>query len=161
MMDGAGRTVDEGLSKRRLQAWIRILGVTRATEASLRSYLRENHATTLPRFDVMAALWRRGEPMPMGELSRVLLVSNGNATDVVGRLEAEGLALRSPCSTDRRTVRVSLTDAGRRAFESMAAGHEAELSRLFAALDETDLEALRVILRKLAHRREDTGKEGR
>lgn len=149
-MDAPTGTRPDSLSKRRLQAWIRLLGVTRSTEASLRSYLRETHATTLPRFDVMAALWRRGEPMPMGELSRMLLVSNGNATDVVGRLEAEGLVTRSPCAADRRTVRVALTDAGRTAFESMAEGHEAELSRLFAVLDETDLDALRTVLRKLA-----------
>lgn len=149
-MDGASETTPDPLSKRRLRTWIRILGITRSTEASLRSYLRQNHGTTLPRFDVLAALWRRGEPLPMGELSRMLLVSNGNATDVVGRLEAEGLVARSPCTADRRTVRVSLTDAGRAAFSGMATGHEAELSRLFAALDETDLDALRVILRKLA-----------
>ena len=138
------------LSKRRLQTWIRILGVTRSTEASLRSYLRENHGTTLPRFDVLAALWRRGEPLPMGELSRMLLVSNGNATDVVGRLEGEGLVTRTPCDADRRTVRVSLTDAGRQAFRDMADGHETELSRLFSALDEADMDALRVILRKVS-----------
>lgn len=158
-MDVSTASASDGLSKRRLQAWIRILGVTRSTEASLRSYLRENHGTTLPRFDVMAALWRKGEPMPMGELSRMLLVSNGNATDVVGRLEAEGLAVRSPCGADRRTVRVSLTDAGRRAFESMAVGHERELSRLFAALDEADLDAIRTILRKVAPRANDGAKE--
>lgn len=156
-MDAA---ISDSLSKRRLRTWIRILGVTRATEASLRSYLRENHATTLPRFDVMAALWRRGEPMPMGELSRMLLVSNGNATDVVGRLETEGLVTRSPCAADRRTVRVALTDAGRTAFAGMAEGHEAELSRLFAALDETDLDALRAILRKLAPKANERASEG-
>ena len=47
------------LSKRRLKLWIRLLGVTRAAESNLREHLRINHATTLPRFDVMAALWRR------------------------------------------------------------------------------------------------------
>lgn len=158
-MDGGSDAGRDSLATRRLRTWIRILGVTRATEASLRSYLRETHATTLPRFDVLAALWRRGEPMPMGELSRMLLVSNGNATDVVGRLEAEGLVARSPCATDRRTVRVSLTEAGRAAFAGMAEGHRAELSRLFAALDESDLDALRDILRKLAPRAGDKARE--
>ena len=148
----------DSLSKRRLRLWIRLLGVTRATEAGLRGYLRENHATTLPRFDVLAALWRRAAPMPMGELSRMLLVSNGNATDVVGRLEKEGLVLRTPSAEDRRTVHVALTDAGREQFEGMAVGHEAELSRLFEALDEDDLDTMRTILRKVAPRIE-TAKE--
>lgn len=136
-------------SKRRLKLWVRMLSVTRRTEAELRDYLRREHGTTLPRFDVMAALRRRGEPVTMGELSRMLLVSNGNATDVVGRLEAEGLAMRIPCVEDRRTVRAALTDAGRALFDRMAAGHEAEVARIFGPLDDDDLDAARDVLRKL------------
>ena len=139
----------DALSKRRLKLWVRMLSVTRKTEAQLRDYLRREHGTTLPRFDVMAALRRRGEPVTMGELSRMLLVSNGNATDVVGRLEAEGLAVRIPCVEDRRTVRAALTDQGRTLFDRMAAGHEAEVARIFAPLDDDDLDAARDVLRKL------------
>ncbi|AXC49311.1 MarR family transcriptional regulator [Paracoccus suum] len=140
----------ESLSKRRLRAWIRLLGVTRHAEAQLRDYLRREHGTTLPRFDVMAALWRRSAPVPMGELSRMLLISNGNATDVVSRLEAEGLALRTPSSEDRRTVLVALTDAGIAAFEGMAEGHEGEVDQLLGTLDGTELDTLRAILRKVS-----------
>ena len=46
----------DNLSKRRLKMWIRLLGVTRVAESHLREFLRVGHATTLPRFDVMAAL---------------------------------------------------------------------------------------------------------
>jgi DNA-binding MarR family transcriptional regulator len=67
-----------------------------AAEGHLREHLRVNHDTTLPRFDVMAALWRRREGVTMSELSRMLLVSNGNATAVVDRLEKDGLARRTP-----------------------------------------------------------------
>ena len=91
-------------SKRRLKMWIRLLGVTRSAENGLREYLRVTHETTLPRFDVMAALFRRREGVTMSELSRMLLVSNGNATAVVDRLEGEGLVLRTP-GTWRRTAR--------------------------------------------------------
>ena len=77
------------LSKRRLKMWIRMLGVTRASESHLREFLRLQHGTTLPRFDVLAALYRRRDGVTMSELSRMLLVSNGNATAVVDRLEAE------------------------------------------------------------------------
>ena len=49
------------LSRRRLRGWLRLLRLTRQTENHLREYLRVNHATTLPRFDVMAALYRAGE----------------------------------------------------------------------------------------------------
>lgn len=136
------------LSKRRLKMWIRLLGVTRAAESQLREYLRLNHDTTLPRFDVMAALWRRREGVTMSELSRMLLVSNGNATTVVDRLEKDGLVKRTQSTADRRTVHVAMTDDGARVFEIWAAGHEAELSRIFEDMDETDLDTLTAILKR-------------
>ena len=140
------------LSKRRLKTWIRLLGVTRRAENSLREFLRIHHDTTLPRFDVMAALWRRREGVTMSELSRMLLVSNGNATAVMDRLEKDGLAKRSQSLTDRRTVYVALTEEGLRQFEGLAADHEAEVNRLFGHLTEADLDALTEILRRAAER---------
>lgn len=137
------------LSKRRLKMWIRLLGATRAAENHLREYLRTEHGTTLPRFDVLAALWRRREGVTMTELSRMLLVSNGNATTVVDRLEADGLVSRTPRPTDRRTVQVALTDEGVRVFERLAAGHEAEVTRLFGHLGEADLDTMTEILKRM------------
>ena len=50
--------MSDPLSKRRLKIWIRLLGLTRGAESHLRNFLRIKHDTTLPRFDVMAALYR-------------------------------------------------------------------------------------------------------
>lgn len=141
--------IHDPLAKRRLKMWIRLLGVTRAAEGELREFLRVQHGTTLPRFDVMAALYRRREGVTMSELSRMLLVSNGNATAVVDRLEADGLVRRSPSETDRRTVFVALTAEGLAQFEVLALGHEAEVSRMFGGLSEADLDALTEILKRM------------
>lgn len=129
--------------------WIRLLGVTRVAESSLRAFLRVGHDTTLPRFDVMAALYRRREGVTMSELSRMLLVSNGNATTVVDRLERDGAVRRSPSEDDRRTVFVALTPAGLAQFEGLAAAHEAEVSRVFADVSEGDLDVLTDILKRM------------
>ena len=128
-----GRDVKDtaDLSRRRLRLWLRLLRTTRQTENHLREYLRINHQTTLPRFDVMAALYRAGEPMKMSDLSRQLLVSNGNATAVVERLEKDGLARRAPGREDRRVVMVELTDQGRREFGHQAEGHAVEVDATF------------------------------
>ncbi len=136
-------------SKRRLKMWIRLLGVTRAAESELREFLRVKHDTTLPRFDVMAALYRRREGVTMSELSRMLLVSNGNATTVVDRLEKDGLVRRTPSETDRRTVFVALTGDGMQQFEGLAVEHEAEVSRVFGGLSESDLDVLTDILKRM------------
>lgn len=137
------------LSKRRLKMWIRLLGVTRGAENTLREYLRLTHDTTLPRFDVMAALYRRRDGVTMSELSRMLLVSNGNATAVVDRLEADDMVRRTPSDTDRRTVYVAMTPEGITAFEAMATGHEAEVDKLFSGVTEADLDALTEILKRM------------
>lgn len=141
--------MNDALSKRRLKAWIRLLGATRLAEAHLRDYLRVNHDTTLPRFDVMAALWRRREGVSMSDLSRMLLVSNGNVTAVVDRLEKDGLVRRTPSEKDRRTVHVALTPEGLARFEALAEGHEAEVNALFSGLSGADLDALGEILRRV------------
>jgi len=137
------------LSKRRLKMWIRLLGVARAAESSLREYLRVEHGTTLPRFDVMAALYRRRDGATMSELSRMLLVSNGNATAVVDRLEKDGLVRRTASETDRRTVHVALTPEGLRQFERLAADHEREINALFSDLSEQDVEQVTALLKRM------------
>lgn len=142
-------TPHDPLSKRRLKLWIRLLGVTRQAEGSLREFLRLRHATTLPRFDVMAALYRRRDGVTMSELSRMLLVSNGNATTVVDRLEKDGLVRRTQSEADRRTVFVALTPEGLASFEGLAVEHEAEVNQLFANLTEHDLETLTEILKRM------------
>lgn len=137
------------LSKRRLKMWIRLLGVARAGESHLREYLRVTHQTTLPRFDVMAALYRRREGVSMSELSRMLLVSNGNATAVVDRLEADRLVKRTSSETDRRSVHVALTPEGLRQFEQLAADHEGEVNGFFGDLTEAELDQLTGLLKRM------------
>jgi DNA-binding MarR family transcriptional regulator len=136
-------------NKRRLKMWIRLLGVTRASEGHLREFLRVKHSTTLPRFDVLAALYRRRESVTMSELSRMLLVSNGNATTVVDRLEKDGLVVRVNSAADRRTVYVSLTAEGLKQFDVLAADHEREVNSLFAGLSDDDIDALTGILKRM------------
>lgn len=141
--------MSEVAAKRRLKAWVRLLAVTRRTESELREFLRVKHGTTLPRFDVMAALYRRRDGVTMSELSRMLLVSNGNATAVVDRLEADGLVRRSPSDTDRRTVFAALTPEGLAQFEVYAAEHEAEVNRIFDGLTEAELDQLSDLLKRM------------
>ena len=139
----------ETVSKRRLKMWLRLLHVNRAAESHMREFLRVKHHTTLPRFGVMAALYRSGKGITMSELSRLLLVSNGNATAVVDRLERDGLVKRTVSDSDRRTVFAALTAAGIRQFEVLAVGHEKEVNTLFDTLTETELETLTTLLKRI------------
>lgn len=139
----------EQLSQRRLRSWIRLLRFTRGTENHLREFLRLRFDTTLPRFDVAAALFRSAGPMRMSELSSQLLVSNGNATAVVDRLEKDGMVKRVPSDEDRRSVLVALTEEGRVWFEEIADAHAAEIDRLFKGVGPEDLDTLRSFLKRV------------
>lgn len=115
----------EPASKARLRLWLRLLKVSRHVDARLRENLRAEFGTTLPRFDVMAALSRYPDGLKMSELSGVLRVSNGNVTGIVDRLAEEGLARRLAVPGDRRAAMVRLTQKGREEFARQAAAHEA------------------------------------
>jgi DNA-binding MarR family transcriptional regulator len=132
----------EPASKQKLRLWLRLLRASRAIEAELRARLREEFATTLPKFDVMAALARRGAGMTMTELSRFLMVSNGNVTGIIDRLAAEGMVVRLAHQGDRRATFVRLTPKGAQQFAAMAKAHEAWIVELLAGVGREDTDTL-------------------
>jgi DNA-binding MarR family transcriptional regulator len=134
-------------SKERLRLWIRLLRASRTIEAELRERLKKEFDTTLPRFDVMAALYRQPVGMLMSDLSRFLLVSNGNVTGIVDRLVSEGLVARARRNGDRRTSMVRLTEAGVAQFRAIAAAHECWIGELLGGVSEEDTRRLAAMLK--------------
>ena len=130
----ASRTI-EAPSKERLRLWLRLLKMSRGVEAHLRAKLRSEFNSTLPRFDVMAALSRHKNGLKMSELSGVLRVSNGNVTGIVDRLVDEGLVMRVAVEGDRRASLVRLTRKGEAEFATQAAAHEGWIDELLGTLD--------------------------
>lgn len=138
----------EPMSKARLRLWLQLLKLSSGIEGELRRRLRDRHDTTLPRFDVMAALARHRDGLKMSDLSRYLKVSNGNVTGIVDRLVEEGLALRVAVPGDRRANLARLTPKGEAAFADLAAQHEAWIDELLAQLTDTDTQSMIGLLKK-------------
>ncbi|PBB92103.1 MULTISPECIES: MarR family transcriptional regulator [unclassified Mesorhizobium] len=136
-----------GPGKDRLRLWIRLLRASRTIEAELRERLKKEFDTTLPRFDVMAALYRSPEGMLMSDLSRFLLVSNGNITGIVDRLVSEGLVTRARRNGDRRTSMVRLTEEGAKSFAAIAAAHENWVGELLGTVSEDEARRLTGMLK--------------
>lgn len=139
-------------SKQRLRLWLRLLRSARAIESELRERLRKQFALTLPQFDVMAALARAEDGMTMTELSRHLMVSNGNVTGIIDRLVAEKMVMREAPATDRRSFIVRLTPKGASHFASVARVHEGWVDELLADIDATEAERVIGDLDGLARR---------
>jgi len=128
--------------KQRLRLWLRLLSCSTAIEKKARAMLIARFDTTLPRFDVMAALDREQDGLTMSALSEHLLVSNGNVTAIVARLVEDGLVTRIQDKSDRRVLRVKLTAKGRRDFRGYAAAHEAWVEQLLGDLPDTEINPL-------------------
>ena len=137
-------------SKQSLRLWLRLLSCSMIVEKRLRARLDADFKTTLPRFDVMAALERHPAGLKMSELSESLMVSNGNVTGVVARLIEDGLVTRTVDREDRRSATVCHTRKGRELFLKMAATHEHWMEEMFSGLSDKQSDDL---MRLLTHAR--------
>ncbi len=140
-----------------LRLWLRMLSVSMLVEKRLRAMFQAEFATTLPRFDVLAALDRAPDGLTMGGLSRQLLVSNGNVTALVQALARDGLVETVQSDTDRRASVVRLTAAGRAAFEAQAGRHHELVARMFAGLSAGEVRATHGLLGRLKQSLAESG----
>ena len=136
-----------------LRLWLRLLTCTQLIEKQVRSHLRAQFDTTLPRFDLMAQLERAPDGMKMKELSRRMMVTSGNITPVTDQLVKEGLIERSSVDGDRRAWLIRLTPAGRALFKKMAKRHEAWIVQAFDALSSKELQTLHGLLGRVKQHR--------
>ncbi|MCB1541431.1 MAG: MarR family transcriptional regulator [Rhodoblastus sp.] len=139
-------TVARG-GKAQLRLWLRLLSTTNIISAQIRRRLREKFDVTLPAFDLMAQLDREPKGLRLGELSKRMMVTNGNLTGLVERLVQEGLILRETDPQDRRAFIVRLSRAGKTKF----AGYARENERLVLSLfEETAPETIQTLMDNLA-----------
>jgi DNA-binding MarR family transcriptional regulator len=134
--------------KDELRLWLRLFACKEVIESEVRRRLRDSFDVTLPRFDLMAQLYRAPKAMTLGELSQRMMVSNGNVTGLVDRLVEQGLISRRPSPKDRRAQIVSLTAEGRRFFRAMARANGDWIADMLADLSGEEIETLMRLLAK-------------
>ena len=125
-----------------LKLWLRLLACSTQVENEVRQRLRSRFGISLARFDYLAQLHRHVEGLSMSTLSRYLMVTGGNVTALTDELEREGLVQRDSDPEDRRSWRLRMTAAGRKAFERIAREHEQWVIELFAGLDSAQKQSL-------------------
>ncbi len=125
-----------------LRVWLRLLSCANMIEAEIRRRLRREFDITLPWFDAMAQLYRAPDGLTMSDLSRRLMVTNGNVTSLIDRMVAEGHAKRRTEPQDQRVQRARLTRKGRAAFERMHPAHRQWVSELMAGAQQRELTQL-------------------
>ena len=108
-----------------------LIAAAHALEAKLESALNRAGLST-PKFSVLTQLVSEGTPMSLGELASRLSCVRSNMTQLVDRLEAEGLARRVDDPEDRRGVKAEITALGRQR-QAAGADEVAKLDAEFAA----------------------------
>jgi DNA-binding MarR family transcriptional regulator len=131
-----------------LRLWLRLLTCTTLIEGEVRSRLRERFDVTLPRFDLMAQLDKAPDGMTLSDVSKRMMVSNGNVTGLVERLVESGHLDRRTSDSDRRVQVIRLTKLGRAEFRKMATEHEIWICDMFADLTPKDVRELMRLLAK-------------
>jgi MarR family 2-MHQ and catechol resistance regulon transcriptional repressor len=138
-----------GDQERALRLWI-ALARCYSTFSHAISGKVQQYGLTAPQFGILEALYHLG-PLSLGELASKLLVTGGNVTYVMDRLEDQGLVYRERSPDDRRIIQAKLTEKGHGLMADVFPGHGEFVENLCAALDPQEQETLRALLKKLGH----------
>lgn len=132
-----------------MRLWLRLSACAVVIGGRLRIRLRDEYGTTPPRFDVLSLLDRSPEGLTMGELSKRLMVTNGNVTGIVERLQRDGQVTRASAANDRRTHVVSISADGRAKVQEIAAAQRRWLAEMTGGLSHGEVVQLMGLLGKL------------
>jgi MarR family 2-MHQ and catechol resistance regulon transcriptional repressor len=130
-----------------LDAYVKLLRAGRSVLARVEPRLAAAGLTPT-QFGVMEAILHKG-PLGQRELSRKVLTSAGNMTDLVDKLEARGLVRRARRKSDRRAVNVELTPVGRDLIEPLFTRHAEDIAAAMGELNGDELRQLSDLLRRL------------
>ena len=133
--------------ERALRVWIALARCYFTFARSVTSKITE-YGLTAPQFGILEALLHLG-PLSLGELADKLLVTGGDVTYVMDRLEEQGLVYRDRSGEDRRVVQAKLTPEGQRVISDVFLTHASFIRELASGLEPEEQETLRELLKKL------------
>lgn len=145
-MDGwkGGRKQPRGLRRVSVVAWLRLARVFQKIDRASAEHLRR-WELSVAQFDTLAQLGA-AEGITQQELADRLLVTKGNVSQLLDRMERRGLIRRSQ---EGRATRLSLTDSGRQLFGAVVPAQQELIAQRFARLSPEEQAQLLRLLRKL------------
>jgi DNA-binding MarR family transcriptional regulator len=144
------QNIVQGRRRESMRTHLRIATCYNLLMREARQTIAQRWRLTLPQFDVLAELARADAGgFTFVELSRLLLVTSGNLTGIVDRLEEQRLVERRPDAKDRRVIRVALTDKGRRVTDEVLPAHAADIDDILSFMPRAALTQLSDLLGRL------------
>jgi len=136
--------------KTALRAWLKLLAASNQIRKELQSRLQDAHGISLSRFDVLANLYRApASGVRLSDLSKQLMVSNGNVTQVIAPLIKDGFVIRCASEKDARVATASLSQKGIETFEAMAADHAIWVEELLGGLSHSEQQSITQLLTQI------------
>lgn len=119
-----------------------LLGAAQAVEERIEASLSPL-GLSLAKLNVLGILVGSNDPLTLGELAQRLACVRSNVTQLVDRLESDGLVRRESDPSDRRSIRAVVTDSGRdreRAGSLALARVQDEISQVLSNYDSAHIE---------------------
>jgi DNA-binding MarR family transcriptional regulator len=143
-MKSAGRELRDTARRPAIMAWLRMARIYQKVNAASAAHFRSADLS-VGQFDVLAHLGTH-EGITQQELAKSLLVTKGNVSQLLERMESRNLVTR--CQ-EGRTKCLRLSPTGQRLYRSTVPAQESLIDRLFSSLSRRDQETLHVLLRRL------------
>ncbi|QQE74785.1 MarR family transcriptional regulator [Brevibacillus composti] len=117
--------------------------VTAQTNRHIRS-----HGLNPTEFGVLELLFHKG-PQPLQQIGEKILISSGNITYVVDKLEKKQLLVRKPCAEDRRVIYAELTEKGEQFLAAIFPSHKEAIAKAVSGLNAEERHQAIQLLKKL------------
>ena len=127
-----------------------LLGVAQRLESQVESALAAS-GLSITKLGILHHLIQAGEPLPLSGLAERISCVKSNITQLMDRMEGDGLVERTSHTSDRRSIRASITAEGRRRYSAAAKVLEEQERALLKCLPETDRRKLGNLLNQLCH----------
>ena len=126
-----------------------VLHAASSLEARVEARLSEV-GLSLPKLAALHQLSQAGDSLPLGQLAERLACVKSNVTQLVDRLEADGLVVRAADPNDRRSRLAVITENGKTAYARGIQIQQQAERDIFGALTKEESAALHALLAKLA-----------
>ncbi|MDQ0089720.1 MarR family 2-MHQ and catechol resistance regulon transcriptional repressor [Paenibacillus anaericanus] len=113
------------------------------TERDIRQY-----GLTRTEFGVLELLYHKGS-QPIQQICGKVLMSSGNITYVVDKLEKKGLVARRASTEDRRLIYAEITNQGEQFIEEVFPKHTEVIEQAMAGLSPEEKSVAAQLLKKL------------
>ncbi|PYR34780.1 MAG: MarR family transcriptional regulator [Acidobacteria bacterium] len=105
---------------------------------------------SLPKLAALHQLSQAGDSLPLGQLAERLACVKSNVTQLVDRLEADGLVVRAADPNDRRSRLAVLTEVGKTTYARGSQIQQQTEREIFATLSKEEASTLHTLLAKIA-----------